>query len=88
MLAGKLQDDSPLKKCKNWIRENHWIKKFKESLITRVFPKANGMKVILIEAHIPAHISDIFNCYCANVSVIWNARKLYKKHKTFKFTLP
>ena len=33
------------------------------------------------------HISDIFNCYCANINGLWNARKLGGIYKTFEFIL-
>ena len=33
------------------------------------------------------HISDIFNCYRANINGMWNARKLGGIYKTFEFTL-
>ena len=33
------------------------------------------------------HISDIFNCYRANINGMWNAGKLGGIYTTFKFTL-
>ena len=33
------------------------------------------------------HISDIFNCYRANINGMWKARKLGGIYKTFGFTL-
>ena len=33
------------------------------------------------------NISDIVNCYCANINGIWNAGNLDGIYKTFKFTL-
>ena len=33
------------------------------------------------------HISDIFNCYRANINGMCKARKLGRIYKTFKFTL-
>ena len=33
------------------------------------------------------HISDIFNCYSANINGMWNARKLGGIYKTLEFIL-
>ena len=31
------------------------------------------------------HISDIFNCYIANINGMWNAQKLGGKRETVQF---